>query len=120
MGFTWVHDHTQLFDNIVRSNWVRLDASMGKNAPPSDHSIVTATMSLPKWKPGHVVPDPPPAPSPDPKPPAPPAPGPKSKCADLGCGNHDATCWCKDTCKSHNSCCPDYDKVCSNSSLEMV
>lgn len=119
-NFSTVVDKTQMYDNIVRSNWVRLDEWVTKNAPPSDHSIVTATMSLPKWPAGGVVPDPPPAPGPGPKPPAPspgpappaPPPGPKSKCADLGCGNHDATCWCVATCKTHNDCCDDYDAAC--------
>lgn len=63
-NFTTIHDHTMKYDNIVRSNWVRMDKNYTAYAPPSDHSIITADLSLPNWDDGHVVPDPPPAPSP--------------------------------------------------------
>jgi len=54
-----------------------------------------------------------PAPTPTPAPTSPgPAPA-KSTCADIGCSNHDTTCWCTDTCKEHDSCCPDYDDKCA-------
>merc|ERR1719436_1422377 len=94
-----------------------MDESFRKNAPPSDHSIVSATLSLPKWSAGHIVPDPPPAPSPGPHPPAPSPPGPKSNCAQLKCGGHDDSCWCTDSCKSHGDCCPDYDDVCGKPAI---
>lgn len=116
-NFTTFHDKTMKYDNIVRSNWVRLDDSSSVNAPPSDHSIITATMSLPNWEAGKVVPDPPPSPSPGPKPPMP---GKKSQCADIKCGNHDDSCWCTPSCVSHNSCCPDYKQVCAKTDTELM
>merc|ERR1712056_70539 len=118
-NFSTVVDKTQKYDNVVRSNWVRLDEWTTKNAPPSDHSIVTATMSLPKWQAGGVLPDPPPTPGPGPKPPTP-APGPKSTCAVLGCGNHDATCWCTSGCKKHSDCCDDFATKCPPSNMNIT
>jgi len=62
------------------------------------------------------APTPTPAPTspgaPTPRPTPNPSPATKSTCADLQCGNHDDTCWCTDTCKNHDSCCPDYDEQC--------
>jgi len=63
-NFTTVHDKTMTYDNIVRSNWVRLDKMYTAYAPPSDHSILTATMSLPDWGGKPARSDPPPAAAP--------------------------------------------------------
>merc|ERR1711976_127582 len=58
-----------------------------------------------KYMPGSVTPRPTPAPTrPDP--------GTKSFCEDLGCGNHDNTCWCTTLCKHFGNCCDDYDLWC--------
>lgn len=65
---------------------------------------------------GGVTPRPTPTPAPTKPTPAPAM----SMCADLKCGNHDETCWCSDTCKSHDSCCPDYDDICGGTQLDVT
>lgn len=50
--------------------------------------------------------------SPTPSPTPSPAPSSKSTCEKIGCGEHDDTCWCTDSCASHGSCCPDYEEKC--------
>lgn len=38
--------------------------------------------------------------------------GAEHTCAVLGCGGHDAVCWCEPSCWSHGNCCPDYERSC--------
>lgn len=111
-NFTRFHDKTMQYDNIIRSNWVRMDKNETFNAPPSDHSIISATLTLPKWPAGQPVPPDPPTPGAGPSP----SPAAKSTCEKIGCDNHDDTCWCTESCVSHNSCCPDYQEKCAKSS----